>query len=250
MKTIITTLLFLSFTTSAVLAGQDEINTSEGVLTLTPILHGTLALEFNDKTIFVDPYGGGAKFEAFGNPDLILITDIHGDHLNLDTLGELNTENTTFVVPQAVKDKLEGVDAKDIQVIANAEKKDWSGIGIEALPMYNLPETGDSRHPKGRGNGYILTFADKRVYLSGDTEDIPEMRALKNIDYAFVCMNLPYTMDVDQAASAVLEFAPGVVYPYHYRGGGGQFSDIEAFKTLVNSSNPSIEVRLRDWYQD
>lgn len=248
MKTIITTLLLLTFTAPSVLAQQDEITTAEGTLTLTPIVHSTMALEFKGKTIFVDPYGGAGKFEGLGDPDLILITDIHGDHLNMDTLAELNTENTTFVVPQAVKDKMKGVDAKEILVIANGESKDWSGIGIEALPMYNLPETEESRHPKGRGNAYVLTFADKRVYLSGDTEDIPEMRALKNIDYAFVCMNLPYTMDINQAASAVLDFAPGVVYPFHYRGGGGQFSDVEAFKKLVNKENPSIEVRLRDWY--
>jgi L-ascorbate metabolism protein UlaG (beta-lactamase superfamily) len=248
MKTIITALFLLSFTATSVLAQPDEITTADGTLTLTPILHSTMALEFNEQTIFVDPYGGAAKFEGFGNPDLILITDIHGDHLNLDTLTELSTENTTFLVPQAVKDKMGNVDAKEIWVIANGERKDWSEIGFEALPMYNLPESEDSRHTKGRGNGYILTFADKRIYISGDTEDIPEMRALTNIDYAFICMNLPYTMDVNQAADAVLEFGPGVVYPFHYRGGGGKFSDVNAFKTLVNAGDPSIEVRLRDWY--
>jgi L-ascorbate metabolism protein UlaG (beta-lactamase superfamily) len=248
MKTIITSLFLLSFTALPVLAQPDEIATAEGTLTLTPILHSTMALEFKGQTIFVDPYGGATKFEGFGNPDLILITDIHGDHLNLETLNELNTENTTFLVPQAVKEKMGDVDAKEIWVIANGEKMAWSDIGVEALPMYNLPESEDSRHIKGRGNGYVLTFADKRLYLSGDTEDIPEMRALKNIDYAFVCMNLPYTMDVNQAADAVLEFGPGVVYPFHYRGGGGKFSDVNAFKTLVNAGDPSIEVRLRDWY--
>ena len=248
MKTIITSLFLLSFTAFPVLAQQDEIATADGTLTLTPILHSTMALEFNGKTIFVDPYGGGAKFEGLGDPNLILITDIHGDHLNLDTLNELNTENTSFLVPQAVKDKMAGVDAKEILVIANGEQKDWSGVGIEALPMYNLPEAEDSRHSKGRGNAYVLTFADKRLYISGDTEGIPEMRALKSIDYAFVCMNLPYTMDVDQAADAVLEFAPTVVYPFHYRGGGGKFSDVNLFKTLVNAGDSSIEVRIRDWY--
>jgi L-ascorbate metabolism protein UlaG (beta-lactamase superfamily) len=248
MKTSIITLFLLSFTASPVLAQQDRIFTQEGTLTLTPILHSTMALEFKGKTIFVDPYGGAAKFEGLGSPDLVLITDIHSDHLNLDTLNELDTENTTFLVPQAVKENMEGVDAREILVIANGEKKEWSGIGVEALPMYNLPESKDSRHIKGRGNGYVLTFADIRLYLSGDTEDIPEMRALKNIDYAFVCMNLPYTMDVNQAADAVLEFGPGVVYPFHYRGGGGTFSDVNAFKVLVNTGDPSIEVRLREWY--
>ncbi|MGA9575100.1 MAG: MBL fold metallo-hydrolase [Lysobacterales bacterium] len=248
MKTIITTLFLLSFTATSVLAQQDEITTAEGTLSLTPIFHSTMVLGFKGKTIFVDPAVEATKFDGFGNPDLILITDIHGDHLNLDTLNGLNTENTTFLVPRAVEEKMEGVDAKEILVIANGEKTDWSGIGIEALPMYNLPESEDSRHPKGRGNGYVLTFADKRLYISGDTEDIPEMRALKDIDYAFICMNLPYTMDINQAADAVLEFEPKVVYPFHYRGAEGKFSDVNAFKERVNAGDPSIEVRIRDWY--
>jgi L-ascorbate metabolism protein UlaG (beta-lactamase superfamily) len=114
--------------------------------------------------------------------------------------------------------------------------------------MYNLPEAPDSRHTKGRGNGYVLTLGGKLVYISGDTEDIREMRSLKNIDVAFVCMNLPYTMDIEQASSAVLEFKPKIVYPYHYRGQGG-LNDVEGFKKLVNAVNPSIEVRLRNWYE-
>jgi L-ascorbate metabolism protein UlaG (beta-lactamase superfamily) len=113
--------------------------------------------------------------------------------------------------------------------------------------MYNLPNDSTARHPKGRGNGYILTLGDKKFYISGDTEDIPEMRSLKNIDVAFVCMNLPYTMSIEQAANAVLAFKPKIVYPYHYRGQDG-FSDIQKFKTLVNNGDASIDVRLKDWY--
>ena len=114
---------------------------------------------------------------------------------------------------------------------------------VKAMPMYNLPEADDSHHRKGRGNGYILTLGGKSVYISGDTEDIPEMRKLEKIDVAFVCMNLPYTMNIDQAASAVLEFKPKIVYPYHYRG-----QDIKSFQKLVNKKNKKIDVRLRDWY--
>jgi L-ascorbate metabolism protein UlaG (beta-lactamase superfamily) len=113
--------------------------------------------------------------------------------------------------------------------------------------MYNLPETEDSRHPKGRGNGYVINLGGKSVYFSGDTEDIPEMRSLKNIDIAFVCMNLPFTMDVEQAAHAVLAFKPKIVYPYHYRGQNG-LSDVEIFKKAVNAGNNKIDVRLRNWY--
>ncbi|MEO8732935.1 MAG: MBL fold metallo-hydrolase, partial [Flavobacteriales bacterium] len=119
---------------------------------------------------------------------------------------------------------------------------------ITAMPMYNLPDSPTAFHPKGRGNGYVLTFGGKRIYISGDTQGIPEMRALKNIDIAFVCMNLPYTMDVDEAADAVLAFKPKVVYPYHYRG-KDRFSDVKKFKALVNAKDPAIEVRQEDWYR-
>ena len=111
--------------------------------------------------------------------------------------------------------------------------------------MYNLPEASDSRHPKGRGNGYVLEIGDDNIYISGDTEDIPEMRRLKDIDVAFVCMNLPYTMDIDQAASAVLDFKPEIVYPYHHRG-----QDINAFKKMVEGKNKFIDVRVRNWYPE
>jgi L-ascorbate metabolism protein UlaG (beta-lactamase superfamily) len=115
--------------------------------------------------------------------------------------------------------------------------------------MYNLPEAPDSRHTKGRGNGYILNLGGKMVYISGDTEDIPEMRALKNIDVAFVCMNQPYTMDINQAANAVLAFKPKIVYPFHYRGQNG-LSDVEGFKKLVDAGKAPIEVRLKNWYPE
>jgi len=113
--------------------------------------------------------------------------------------------------------------------------------------MYNLPEDANSKHPKGRGNGYLLSIDNKHIYISGDTEDILEMRMLRNIDIAFICMNLPYTMDINQAANAVLEFQPKIVYPYHYRGKNG-YSDITKFKELVNTKNKNIEIRIRNWY--
>lgn len=227
----------------------DQIETEKGPLTIQPILHGTLAFTWDGKTIYVDPYGGAEVFQGIAAPDLILITDIHGDHLDLKTLEAINTDKATFVVPQAVADKLPENFKKRSVVLGNNEHIQQLGIAIAALPMYNLPETEDSRHTKGRGNGYVLEFADKTVYLSGDTEDIPEMRALRNIDVAFVCMNLPYTMDIDQAASAVLEFKPAIVYPYHYRG-QDSLSDVEAFKRKVNEGNRDIDVRLRNWYPE
>src|SRR5690606_35682669 len=135
----------------------------------------------------------------------------------------------------------------NFNVLSNGEQSSLKNVQIEGIPMYNLREEALKFHEKGRGNGYVLTLGGKRVYISGDTEDIPEMRQLKNIDIAFVCMNLPYTMTVESAASAVLDFKPKKVYPYHYRGTEG-LSDVETFKTLVNQGDKSIEVVQLDWY--
>ena len=224
-------------------AGGDRIPTANGDLVIRPIDHATFVMSWNGKTIYVDPVGGGKRFESFARPDLILITDIHGDHLNNETLSAVASDKTTIIAPSAVAEKLPENLRKQTTVLANGETKSLHEINIEAVPMYNLTQERLKFHNKGRGNGYVLTLGGKRVYISGDTEDIPEMRALKNIDVAFVCMNLPYTMDVNQAASAVREFRPRIVYPYHYRG-----SDVEKFKSVVGNDR-DVEVRLRDWYK-
>ena len=129
----------------------------------------------------------------------------------------------------------------------NGEKLEKSGFQIEAIAAYNIPESDKAFHTKGRGNGYVLEKGGTRIYISGDSSGTPEMRNLKNIDIAFVCMNLPYTMGVEEAAGAVLAFKPKQVYPYHYRTPDG-FSDVAKFKALVNASNPNIEVVQLDWY--
>lgn len=218
-------------------------------LEVIPVLHATFVLKSPDHTLFFDPHGDPENLKKHGKADIIFITDIHGDHLNTKTLSKLNTENTHFVVPEAVAEKLPQKYKANLTVLQNGEQTVIMGITIKAIPMYNLPEDTTSRHPKGRGNGYVLTINGKRIYISGDTGDIPEMRALKNIDVAFVCMNLPYTMDVRQAADAVIEFGPKIVYPYHYRGKPGM-SDTDLFKQLVNQKNPEVEVRLRNWYPE
>ncbi len=240
-------LLFIFIGFSQDRSKSDRIPTNNGDLVVQPVLHGTVVFTWNDQTIYVDPYGGAEAFAGLEDPDLILITDIHGDHLNMKTLEAINTAGAQLFVPQAVMDKLPELMKSKASVVGNGENTDYSNINIAAIPMYNLPDDATSRHKKGRGNGYVLTVGGKRVYLSGDTEDIPEMRALKNIDVAFVCMNLPYTMDIKQASSAVSEFKPKIVYPYHYRGSGG-LSDVEGFKLLVNKMSPEVEVRLRNWY--
>lgn len=216
-------------------------------LKIMPIEHASTVLEWGENTIYVDPVGGASAYENQKKPDLILITDIHGDHFNLETLDSLNSTSVRIVVPQAVADLVPEKYASQLEIIANGETKELNGVKIEAIPMYNLREEALNFHTKGRGNGYVLSKGDERIYFSGDTEDIPEMRVLKNIDKAFVCMNLPYTMTEESAASAVIEFKPKQVYPYHYRG-KPDVSDVSKFKKLVNEGDPSIEVIQLDWY--
>ncbi len=244
---------FLLLSNALLVYGQrpeaDSFTLKKGNLVIQPILHGTLAFQYEGNLIYVDPYGGAEAFQGIAKPNLILITDIHGDHLNEKTLDAINTEGIKIVVPQAVADQIAEKYQSQLVILANGEHSKQLGIGIEAIPMYNLPESADAKHVKGRGNGYLLHIGKKKVYISGDTADITEMRELKDVDIAFVCMNLPYTMTIDQAASAVLDFKPKVVYPYHYRG-NPDMSDTEAFKKLVNDQNPEIDVRLRNWYPE
>ena len=214
---------------------------AEGELVFTPIQHGTFVIQSGSVTIFVDPVGDPKAFEKFPSPDIVLVTDIHGDHLSSDVIDAVRGEKTIVIGAKAVTDKLDGA-----HTLANGETKKVGDTTIEAIPMYNLTKERLKFHEKGRGNGYVVTIDKKRIYISGDTEDTPEMRALENIDYAFVCMNLPYTMTVEQAASAVLEMKPKVVFPYHYRGTEGM-SDTKKFKSLV-SKNKDIEVQQLKWY--
>jgi L-ascorbate metabolism protein UlaG (beta-lactamase superfamily) len=224
-------------------AEPDHEKAKGGEITIQPIVHATLVLTYNNKNIYVDPTGGADAFKGIAAPDMIIITDIHGDHLEPKTIEAVNTNNAIIVVPQAVADKLPEGDKKNLVILKNGDKTSQIGITITAIPMYNLPESPTAFHTKGRGNGYVLTIGGKNIYISGDTADIPEMRSLKGIDIAFVCMNLPYTMDVNTAALGVLAFKPKVVYPYHYRG-----QDINVFKSLVNAGNKNIDVRIRNWY--
>lgn len=218
------------------------------MLKITPIEHATMVLNYGDAVIYVDPVGGAEKFEDNKKPNYVLITDIHGDHMDAETLEGLDLTEATVIAPKAVVEKLPKLDAKEVLVMNNGETRQLSGMTVEAIPMYNLREEALKFHEKGRGNGYVLTLGMERIYISGDTEDIPEMRNLKNIDIAFVCMNLPYTMTVESAANAVLDFKPKKVYPYHYRGTEGM-SDVDNFKKIVNSGNPDIEVVQLEWYK-
>ncbi len=217
----------------------EEFKTSAGVLKMTPIQHGSLTLEAGGQVIEVDPAisGFGAAppdFNKVPKADLVLITDIHDDHLDPASLAKVRKTGTTVVIPGAAAGKV-----PDGVIMKNGETKKFGPWTIEAIPMYNLKN--GPYHEKGRGNGYIVTYGGLRIYIAGDTEGIPEMRALKNIDVAFIPMILPYTMSPADAADAVKAFHPKVVYPYHY----GQ-SDLKIFEAALKGTG--IEVRLRNWY--
>ncbi len=212
-----------------------------------PIAHASTLLLNGNSTIYIDPVGEAEWYANYPTPDLVLITDIHWDHFNPKTLGALIQEGTTIIAPKAVADKMTPALLGKTRILANGAFISINGMSIEAIPMYNLREEALDFHVKGRGNGYVITIDQKRIYFSGDTEDIEEMRNLKNIDMAFVCMNLPYTMTENSAAAAVIAFSPKKVYPYHYRG-KPNVSDVALFKTLIEKSNANIEVVQLDWY--
>ncbi len=186
--------IFLSFLSIAFLftakaqtpdrATADVVSTSKGPLTIQPIVHASLVLSISGLTIYADPTGGAANYTGIKAPDLILITDIHGDHFDVKTITAIRTAGTTLVVPKAVADLLPDSLKGKVVILNNGDKTTLSGISITALPMYNLPENPKAMHTKGRGNGYVLGIGGKNLYLSGDTQGIPEMRSLKDIDIA------------------------------------------------------------------
>ena len=193
---------------------RDVIATSAGELQITFVGHGTLMLGFGGKIIHVDPVGRLANYSKMPKADLVLITHAHWDHLDPAALAAIHTPATQVVVSPVCQGKVEGA-----IVLHNGEQKQVAGVSILAVPAYNivhkLPD-GTPYHPKGEGNGYVLTFGDTRVYIAGDTENVPEMKALKNIAVAFLPMNLPYTMTPEMVADAARAFRPRILYPYHY----------------------------------
>src|SRR6187399_2780527 len=188
LKPLLFLLVFLPFlNASAQRPKPDQLKLAKNSLSIQPVMHGSVVFTYNQKTIYVDPYGGAKAFAGLKQPDLILITDIHPDHLDPETLKLFEKSGATVVGPKAVIEKLPAAFKKKTVELNNGGSTKQLGVNITAVPMYNLPETADSKHPKGRGNGYILNFEGTNVYLSGDTEDTPEMRSLKNISVAFVC---------------------------------------------------------------
>ncbi len=223
----------------ASVAPADVISTGAGDVKITPVHHGSVMLEIGGKVWHVDPWSQG-DYSSLPKADVILITDIHGDHMDPKAIAIVKKSSTVIVAPAAVAKTV-----TEAKVIANGEDITVSSVRVEAVPMYNLkrgPEAGKLYHDKGRGNGYVLNIGGKRIYFSGDTEAHTEMKALKDIDVAFITMNLPYTMPPEEAAEGVKGFRPKVVYPYHYRG-----SDLKVFVNALEGES-DIEIRLREWY--
>ncbi|MGJ8629402.1 MAG: MBL fold metallo-hydrolase [Sulfitobacter sp.] len=235
----------LPYAARAAAHAGDMFETPAGPIKVHPVAHASFVMETPMGVIYADPVGDPAQYADFPDADLILITHEHGDHYNADTLAALAKDKTQIITNPAVFEML----ADDVKAKANAVSNDasatFNALKVDAIPAYNTTEERLNFHPRGRDNGYVLNFEGFRVYISGDTEDIPEMRALTDIDLAFVCMNLPFTMDANAAASAVSEFAPTYVYPYHYRGRDGGTQDPAEFAKMLGGDT---EVRMAEWY--
>lgn len=216
---------------------EDIIQTSQGNLKITFIGHGTLMFTFGEKIIHVDPVSQYADYSQLPKAYMILITHEHGDHLDQKAIETIRTEKTDVVLTEKCAEKVEGG-----LVMKNGDVKIVQGLKIEAVPAYNLVHmrrSGVPFHPKGEGNGYVITFGDKKVYVAGDTENTPEMKALKDIDIAFLPMNLPYTMSPEMVADASKAFRPKILYPYH-------FADTDTSQIVeLLKDEEDIEVRIR-----
>jgi L-ascorbate metabolism protein UlaG (beta-lactamase superfamily) len=216
----------------------DIIKTSDGDLKITFIGHGTLMFAFNQQIIHVDPFSKVADYAKLPKADVILITHEHFDHLDLKALEQIRTEKTKVVLTEACSKQV-----KNGIIMKNGDVQTVNGLKIQSIPAYNLVhkrDNGQPFHPKGVGNGYIITFGDRRVYVAGDTENIPEMKSLREIDCAFLPMNLPYTMTPEMVADAAKAFQPKILYPYHFGN-----TDTSKLLTLLQDQK-EIEVRIRN----
>lgn len=238
MQSMISMLLLTTALMAPVNRPAEEFATTAGPVKITPIRHASLLIQAAGQNIYVDPVKDG-NYEGLPAADLILVTHAHFDHFDADRIGKLRKAGMKVIGPEAVAGKL-----LETMVIRAGEAKEFGGWKIEAVPAYNVKRTqpsGQPWHAKGQGIGYVLTYGGKRFYIAGDTEDVPEMRALKNIDVAFVCVNLPYTMSPEEAAEAIRAFRPKVAYPYHY-----SKSDLSVLEKALAGSG--VEVRVRNWY--
>jgi L-ascorbate metabolism protein UlaG (beta-lactamase superfamily) len=230
-------IVFSAFTAAAQEPETDTINTSAGNLKITSIGHASLMFSFGGKIIHIDPFSRMADYSKLPKADIILITHGHPDHLDLKALNLIRSEKSLLVLNENSAGRVKGG-----IIMNNGDVKTVNGLKIEAVPAYNIVNMradGTPFHPKGIGNGYVITIGNKRVYVAGDTENIPEMKKLEGIDIAFLPMNLPYTMTPEMAAEAARVFKPKIFYPYHYRN-----TDTSKIVDLLKDTN-EIEVRIR-----
>lgn len=223
----------------------DHIATTAGDAVVRPLFHASVALHWNGLTIYVDPDDDGAflsRYQGLPQADLILVSHSHGDHFSAGRIDALRKAETVIVCPASgVFTGLSAAARAGAFILPNTAQTNVLGLTLEAVPAYN------ANHPRGNGNGYVLTLGGTRFYFSGDTGAIPETRALREIDVAFLCMNLPFTMSVSEAASVTRDFRPRIVYPYHYRNQDGTLSNLNNFRQLVGADS-GVEVRQRAWY--
>lgn len=219
----------------------DHVATTAGDVVVHPVNHASFVLGWNKVFIYNDPVGGATPYLGLARPNLILVSHSHGDHFNSATLNTLKQEDTWIIAPAAVYSSLSSAMKLQTIPLANGASTNVFGMTVEAIPAYN------ANHPKGAGNGYVLTVGNRRFYISGDTGNIPEMRALPDIDVAFLCMNVPFTMTIAEAVTATRAFRPRVIYPYHFRNSDGTLANLNTFKTQVGL-DLGIEVRPRKWY--
>lgn len=220
----------------------DMYKTETGEIGIHAVQHASFVMTTPGPVIYVDPVGDPALYKDLPPAEVILITHQHGDHYKPETLAALATK-ARLVVNPAVMEMLPADLKPKAAAVANGGAAEAGGYALRAIPAYNTTQDRLQYHPKGRDNGYVLEIDGTTVYIAGDTEDIPEMRALTGVDIAFVPMNLPYTMTEDQAASAVAEFQPGVVYPYHYKG-----SDLDKFEAALKAAGGEAKVIRAPWY--
>ena len=227
---------------AAVFAGNDfetdVVKTAGGDLEITVIGHASLMFSFGEKIIHIDPFSDLADYSKLPQADMILLTHEHRDHLDLKALDRLRTDTTKIILTEKCAQQIKGG-----TIMQNGDVKTVDGLKIEAIPAYNLVHMrseGVPYHSKGDGNGYVITFGDKRIYVAGDTENTPEMKQLKDIDCAFLPMNLPYTMTPEMVADAAKAFKPKVLYPYHYHFGK---TDLPKLVELMKDT-PEVEVRI------
>jgi len=222
------------------LVSGDHLATVHGDVIMQPRNHATLVLQWNGKMLYFDPVPT-ATYTGLPKADLILVTHTHSDHFNTTTIDAVRGPACAIIAPPAVYNGLSATQKAIATVLTNNASVDLLGVTIHAVPAYG------ASHPLGAGNGYVLDLGGKRIYVSGDTGDQPEIRALADIDVAFVSMNQPYTMTVGAATNCVRSLRPRVVYPYHYRDQSGATTNAATFKQWLGT-DLGIEVRLRNWY--